>query len=59
MHMEESLLLSYQPEMDYNEDVDDDDDESGNMTWKALTSANLLVDVARLHCGFWNRTRQP
>ena len=43
MYMEESLRLSHQPEMDYNEDIDDDDE---NMTWEALTSANSLVDVA-------------
>ena len=47
--MEESLQLSYQPEIDFSEeDVDDDNDENGN---EALTSANSPVDVARLHCG--------
>lgn len=53
MDMEESLRLSYQPEVDYgNENDDADDDDNGeNMTWEALTSANSLVDVARLHCG--------
>lgn len=46
--MEESLRVSYQPEMGYKEDMDDDGDvdKNGNMTWKAFTSANLLV-VAR------------
>jgi len=27
-----------------------EDDDDGNRTWESLTSANSLVDIARLHC---------
>ena len=41
MYMEESLRLSYQPD---NEDVDDD--ENGNMTWKALTFSPTALQTS-------------
>ncbi|KAM6495151.1 hypothetical protein JOM56_009774 [Amanita muscaria] len=53
--VEDSLQVPSQSEMDWNGNQNDDD---GNRTWESLTSANSLVDVARLHCTLnWNRTR--
>ncbi|KAF8346223.1 hypothetical protein F5887DRAFT_1158529 [Amanita rubescens] len=51
MDMEDSLQVPYQFEMDWdgNENENDGNDD-GNRTWESLTSANSLVDVARLHC---------
>ena len=50
--MEDSLQVPYQSELDWdgNENENHDDDDDGNRTWESLTSANSLVDVARLHC---------
>lgn len=45
--VEDSLQVPYQSEMDWNGNENDDD---GNRIWESLTSTNLLVDVARLHC---------
>ena len=30
--------------------MDDENEDSGNRTWESLTSANSLIDVAKLHC---------
>ena len=51
MDMEDSLQVPYQSETDWNgNENEDENDDDGNRTWESLTSANSLVDVARLHC---------
>jgi DNA polymerase gamma 1 len=49
MNMEDPLQVPYQSEMDWNGNEEENEDDR-NRTWESLTSANSLVDVARLHC---------
>ncbi|KAF8328293.1 DNA polymerase family A-domain-containing protein [Amanita rubescens] len=50
MDMEDSLQVPCPSEMDWGGNENENDDDDRNRTWESLTSANSLVDVARLHC---------
>ncbi|KAF8347323.1 DNA polymerase family A-domain-containing protein [Amanita rubescens] len=46
----DSLQVPYRSEMDWDGNENENDDNDRNRTWESLTSANSLVNVARLHC---------